>query len=156
MTEAVDTLGYRLKVGIVVPSTNTTVQPETDALRLPGVTYHVGRIPITERKITTDTFLDHAAAMRAGIEKASDEVMTAGVQALIQGVALECFWGGLAGSADLRKRLEGRAGVPVILGSEAVRAGLKAFGARRIAVLTPHMPKGDEEVRTWFWRASQD
>lgn len=156
MTEAVDTLGYRLKVGVVVPSTNTTVQPETDALRLPGVTYHVGRIPITERKITTDTFLDHVAAMRAGIEKASDEVMTAGVQALIQGVALECFWGGLAGSADLRKRLEDRAGVPVILGSEAVRAGLEAFGARRIAVLTPHMPKGDEEVRAWFAEAGFD
>lgn len=153
MSEAVDTLGYRLKVGVVVPSTNTTVQPETDALRLPGVTYHVGRIPITERKITTDTFLDHVAAMRAGIEKASDEVLTAGVQALIQGVALECFWGGLAGSADLRKRLEDRCGVPVVLGSEAVRAGLEAFGARRIAVLTPHMPKGDEEVRAWFTEA---
>lgn len=156
MTEAVDTLGYRLKVGVVVPSTNTTVQPETDALRLPGVTYHVGRIPITERKITTGTFLDHVAAMRAGIEKASDEVMTAGVQTLIQGVALECFWGGLAGSAELRKRLEDRCGVPVILGSEAVRAGLEAFGARRIAVLTPHMPKGDEEVRTWFEEAGFD
>lgn len=156
MSDAVDCLGYRLKVGVVVPSTNTTVQPETDALRLPGVTYHVGRIPITERKISADTFLDHVAAMRAGIEKASDEVMTAGVQALIQGVALECFWGGLAGSADLRKRLEDRCGVPVILGSEATRAGLEAFGARRIAVLTPHMPKGDEEVRAWFAEAGFD
>lgn len=153
MSTAPDTLGYRLKVGVIVPSTNTTVQPETDALRLPGVTYHLGRIPISDRKISSDSFLDHVAAMRAGIEAASDQVMTAGVDALIMGVALECFWGGLAGSAGLRARLEDRAGVPVILGSEAVRAGLEAFGARRIAVLTPHMPKGDDEVRGWLQEA---
>lgn len=156
MNTPVDCLGYRLKVGVVVPSTNTTVQPETDALRLPGVTFHVGRIPITDRKISAESFLDHVAAMRAGIKDASDQVMTAGVQALIMGVALECFWGGLAGSADLRKHLEDRCGVPVVLGSEAVRAGLEAFGARRIAVLTPHMPKGDEEVRAWLQEAGFD
>lgn len=153
MIEPKDCLGYRLKVGVVVPSTNTTVQPETDDLRLPGVTYHLGRIPITDRKISTDNFLDHVAAMRAGIETASDQVMTAGVEALIVGVALECFWGGLAGSAELRERLEARCGVPIVLGSEAIRAGLDAFGARRIAVLTPHMPKGDEEVRDWLDQA---
>jgi maleate isomerase len=156
MNTPVDTLGYRLKVGVVVPSTNTTVQPETDALRLPGVTYHIGRIPIADRKISADSFLDHVAAMRAGIEDASDQVMTAGVQALIMGVALECFWGGLKGSAELRKRLEDRCGVPVVLGSEAIRAGLEAFGARRIAVLTPHMPKGDDEVCAWLQEAGFD
>jgi crotonobetainyl-CoA:carnitine CoA-transferase CaiB-like acyl-CoA transferase len=32
-----DRLGYRLKLGIVIPSTNTIVQPETDAMRPPGV-----------------------------------------------------------------------------------------------------------------------
>ena len=32
-----DTLGNRKRIGLVVPSTNTTVQPETDMLRVPGV-----------------------------------------------------------------------------------------------------------------------
>lgn len=156
MSEGVDCLGYRLKVGVVVPSTNTTVQPETDALRLPGVTFHVGRIPIAEKTISADTFLDHVAAMRAGIETACDQVMTAGVDRLIMGVALECFWGGLAGSTELRTRLEERTGVPVVLGSEAIRDALQALGARRIAVLTPHMPKGDAEVRAWLVEAGFD
>jgi maleate isomerase len=153
MTDPVDALGWRLKVGVVVPSTNTTVQPETDACRVPGVTFHTARIPIVEKKITADGFLDHVAAMRAGIEKACDEVMTAGVQALIMGVALEAFWGGLKGSAELRARLEEHTGVPVTLGSEALRLALEAFGARRIAVLTPHMPQGDAEVRAWLEEA---
>lgn len=150
MSDRPDTLGHRLKVGMVIPSTNTTVQPETDAVRVEGVTFHVGRIPITERKISSDSFLDHVAAMRAGIETAGEQVLTAGVHSLIMGVALECFWGGVDGSRQLRERLADHLGVPIILGSDAVKAGLDAFGVRRIAVLTPHMPKGDEEVRNWL------
>lgn len=151
MTDAPkDALGYRLKVGVVMPSTNTIVQPETDAVRVPGVTWHTGRIPITNRKISTDNFLDHVAAMRAGIETAADQVMTAGIDCLIMAVALEAFWGGVAQSRKLREGLEAHAGVPVILGSEAVAEALLAVGAKSIAVLTPHMPKGDAEVRGWL------
>lgn len=153
MSDETDCLGWRLKVGVVVPSTNTTVQPETDRCRLPGVTFHVGRIPIQEKKIDQSSFMDHVAAMRAGIETASDQVMTAGVQALIMGVALEAFWGGLDGSAALEAKLSERTGVPVILCSDAMRSALDAFGAKRIAVLTPHMPQGDEQVRAWFEEA---
>ncbi|MGB3553639.1 MAG: Asp/Glu racemase [Jannaschia sp.] len=145
-----DALGYRLKVGVVMPSTNTIVQPETDAVRVPGVTFHTGRIPITNRKISSDNFLDHVAAMRAGIETATDQVKTAGIDCLIMAVALEAFWGGVAQSRSLREGLESHAGVPVILGSEAVADALTAVGAKSIAVLTPHMPKGDVEVRGWL------
>ena len=150
MTKGQDSLGYRQKIGVVVPSTNTIVQPETDAVRLPGVTYHIGRIPISNKKISTDNFLDHVAAMRAGIETATDQVMTAGVDRLIMGVALEAFWGGRSGSEDLKAKLGAHAEIPVILGSDAVADGLRAFGAKTIAVLTPHMPKGDAEVRNWL------
>ncbi|EFL87538.1 Asp/Glu racemase [Ahrensia sp. R2A130] len=150
MTDRSDSLGHRQKIGVVVPSTNTIVQPETDACRLPGVTYHIGRIPISNKKISTDNFLDHVAAMRAGIEIAIDQVMTAGVDQVIMGVALEAFWGGLAGSRDLKSKLSDHAGVPVILGSDAVAGALRAFEAERIAVLTPHMPKGDEQVKAWL------
>ncbi len=31
-----DSLGYRKKFGVAAPSTNTTVQPEYDAMRPPG------------------------------------------------------------------------------------------------------------------------
>ena len=36
-----DTLGWRLKLGVLVPSTNTSVQPEYDAMRPSSVTNHV-------------------------------------------------------------------------------------------------------------------
>ena len=50
-----DRLGYRLKLGVVIPSTNSIVQPETDAMRPPGVTNHIGRIHIPDLPLTNDT-----------------------------------------------------------------------------------------------------
>ena len=150
MTAPIDALGDRLKVGVVMPSTNTIVQPETELVRLPGVTWHTGRIPISNKKISMDNFLEHVEAMRAGIETATDQVKTAGIDSLIMAVALEAFWGGVEQSNSLKEKLADHAGVPVILGSDAVADALRAFEAKSIAVLTPHMPKGDVEVRNWL------
>jgi maleate isomerase len=152
-----DQLGFRKLIGLVVPSTNTVVQPETDALRPRGVTNHVGRIPLVERKLTDEkAYLDHVAAMRAGIETAIEQVMTCKPHHMIMGVALEAFWGGVKGAAQLQAQLEAKVGVGVSIGSTSIDAALKKFGARRIAVLTPHMPKGDDEVRTYFTEAGYE
>lgn len=149
-----DSLGWRRRIGIVMPSTNTSVQPECDDLRPRGVTNHIARISITERPLNTDqAFMEHVEAMRSGIGAAIDQVMTCEPEHVIMGVALEAFWGGVAQAEALRKELEERAGVGVTMGSDAVKAALDAFGSKRIAVLTPHQPKGDEVVQAWFEEA---
>jgi maleate isomerase len=152
-----DTLGYRLRIGIVVPSTNTTVQPETDAVRVPGVTCHTGRVTIKERPLNTEeAFYEHMQMMREGMGGAIDQIMTAGLDHLIMGIALESFWGGVAAADKLQADLAQRAGVGVSMGSTASVAALKQFGARRIAILTPHQPRGDEIVRAYFVEAGFD
>jgi len=138
-------------IGIVMPSTNTSVQPESEALRPRGVTNHVARISIQERPLSSDeAFMEHVAAMRAGIGDAIDQVMTCAPDHLIMGVALEAFWGGVDQAEALRGELEARAGVGVSMGSDSLRAALDAFGARRIAVLTPHQPRGDAVVQAYL------
>ncbi len=146
-----DTLGYRKRIGIVVPSTNTTVQPECEMLRPPGVTNHTGRSTIKERPLNSEqAFFEHMEMMREGMTVAIDQIMTAGLDHLIIGIALETFWGGVAAADKLQAELAVRAGVGISMGSTAAVAALKAFGARRIAVLTPHQPRGDEIVRTYL------
>lgn len=147
----VDCLGWRNIIGIVMPSTNTSVQPECEALRPRGVTNQIARISIPERKITSeDAFAEHIEAMRSGIGPAIDQVMTCGPQHLIMGVALEAFWGGPKQADALRKRLEDRAGVGVSMGSDSLCAALECFQAKSIAVLTPHQARGDEVVREYL------
>ena len=152
-----DTLGFRKRIGLVVPSTNTTVQPETDALRVPGVTCHTGRVTIKERPLNTEeAFNEHMQMMRDGMGTAIDQIMTAGLDHLIMGIALETFWGGVAAADKLQADLTQRAGVGVTMGSTAMVAALKAFGARKIAILTPHQPRGDEMVKAYFLEAGFD
>lgn len=146
-----DALGWRKRIGFVVPSTNTIVQPEADAVRPRGVTFHIARVSIRERPLTSEqAFLEHVQAMRDGLGAAIEQVMTAAPDHLVMGVALEAFWGGVEASRKLEAELAEKAGVGVTMGSTAVAAALRAFGCTRIAVLTPHQPRGDEMVRAWF------
>ena len=149
-----DSLGWRKRIGVVVPSTNTTVQPECEAFRVPGVTNHLARVSIKERPLNSEqAFLEHVQAMRDGIGGALDQVMTCKPDHLIMGIALEAFWGGVAAADRLGTELAERAGVGVSMGSVATAAALRAFGARRVAVLTPHQPRGDEMVRAYLAEA---
>ncbi len=152
-----DTLGFRKRIGIVVPSTNTTVQPECEALRPRGVTNHTARSTIRERPLNTEeAFFEHMRDMREGIAVAIDQIKTAGLDHLIVGISLETFWGGVDAAAKLQEQLTVRAGVGISMGSTAAVAALKAFGAKRIAVLTPHQPRGDEMVRLYLTGAGFD
>jgi len=96
-----DTLGCRKRIGIVVPSTNTTVQPECESLRPRGVTNHIARSTIRERSLNTEqAFMEHMEAMREGTDAAIDQVMTSGPDHLIMGIALETFWDGVGHLRD--------------------------------------------------------
>ena len=50
----VDSLGYRMKFGVIAPSTNTSVQPEFDSMRPVGVTNHFSRIIIPDDPVHSD------------------------------------------------------------------------------------------------------
>jgi maleate isomerase len=152
-----DSLGFRKRIGIVVPSTNTTVQPECENLRPHGVTNHVARSSIKERPLNTESaFLEHMQDMREGIGIAIDQIITAGPDHLILGISLETFWGGIAAAAKFQRELSQRAGIGVSMGSTASVSALNAFGAKRIAVLTPHQPRGDDTVRVYLAEAGYE
>src|ERR1700692_4047347 len=101
-----DRLGYRLKLGIVIPSTNYIVQPETDAMRPPGVTNHIGRIHIGDLPLTNDTeFASMVEAIGPDLFGAVDRVMTCKPAHLIMAMSIPTFWGGVAGAEQLRARM---------------------------------------------------
>ena len=146
-----DALGFRKKFGVIAPSTNTAVQPEFEAMRPRGVTNHFGRIHIPNDPIRNDDEFNRLMDnIRGEMLQAVDRVMTCEPDYLIMGMSSETFWDGLEGSVRLRERVEARAGVKVAMGSDASQAALSRYGARRIAVITPYMPVGDEQVRRFF------
>lgn len=148
----VDALGYRRKFAVVAPSTNTIVQPEFDAMAPHGVTSHFSRIHIPDDPLSSDAdFEQLMVRIRAELLNAVDRAMTARPDYLVMGMSSETFWGGLAGSKELETKLKERSGLKVAMGSDASQAALRAYGdIKRISVVTPYMPVGDEEVRKFF------
>ena len=148
----VDALGWRLKLGVIAPSTNTVVQPEFDAMRPPGVTNHFGRIHIPNDPLRgDDDFTRLIETVRQELLSAVDRVTTCEPDHLVMGMSSETFWDGLDGSERLRERVEARAGVRVTMGSDAARQALARYGMiRRLGIVTPYMPVADAQVRRFF------
>ena len=148
-----DSLGYRLKLAVIAPSTNTSVQPEMDDMRPHGVTNHFGRIFIPDDPIRNDADFEQLLVnIRASMETTIEQVITCDPDRLVMGMSSETFWDGVEGAKELERRMsEVAGGRPVSMGSDAVNDALKCYGdIRRIAVVTPYMPVADKQVQRYF------
>jgi maleate isomerase len=146
-----DSLGWRQKFAVLIPSTNTSVQPEFDAMRPPGVTNHISRIRIPNIPLETDADFQRLIELIAcAQDEAVDAVMSCEPDRLVLGISAETFWDGLKASRELKRHLEQRTGLPVSMGSEACDAAFKVLGLKRIALLTPYQPVGDANVKRFF------
>ncbi|MGH7907150.1 MAG: maleate cis-trans isomerase family protein [Candidatus Binataceae bacterium] len=147
----VDALGYRMKFGVIAPSTNTIVQPDFDDMRPRGVTNHYARIFIPNTPLNSDADFELLMEnIRKELLAAVDRVVTCEPDYLIMGMSSETFWGGLEGSSRFRERVEGHSKLKISMGSDASQEALRRLGARRLGVITPYMPVGDKNVRRFF------
>jgi maleate isomerase len=147
-----DTLGFRKTFGVVAPSTNTSVQPEYDDFRPRGVTNHFARIDIPNNPVHSDADFDQLMKnIRGSLEEAIARVITCEPDAIIMGMSSETFWDGLDGSKRLQERTEKISGRPVVMGSDACQAALRKYGdIKRLGIITPYFPIGDNQVRKFF------
>ena len=148
-----DSLGHRAKFGVLAPSTNTSVQPEFDAMKPWGVTHHHSRLIIPDMKVTGDkTFLAMMDLIRAALFPALEAVLSCRPDYIVLGMSAETFWDGLDGAKELQRKLDKVAKMGVCMGSDACQAALRAYGknVKRLGVITPYMPIGDKQVRRFF------
>ena len=91
-----DSLGYRANWGVIIPSTNTSVQPEFDDMRPRGVTNHTVRISIPDEPVNSDeefnALMDN---IRREFDSAILRVMTCNPDYIVMGMSAEKFWDGL-------------------------------------------------------------
>ena len=142
----VDAWGWRMKFGVVTPSTNTIVQPHYDAMAPKGVTNHISRMHIPDDPVRSDEDFDELIRrIDVALEESIDRVMTCRPDHLILGISAESIWGGgLEPAREIERRIETRAGsdIGVTQAADALPAALRAFGdgIRRIAIVCPYYP----------------
>jgi maleate isomerase len=147
-----DALGYRKKIAVIIPSTNTIVEPDVYAMMVPGVTAHISRIHIRDQNLSSDeAFEQLLLQIRDEIKFAIERVLTCEPDAMMMGMSAETFWDGLEGNREFTARIQSYAGgLNVATGAEACEKALQAFGAKTIGVVTPYQPIGDKNVVHFF------
>lgn len=147
-----DALGWRKKFGVIIPSTNTIVEPDFYRMTVPGVTAHIGRIHIRDQNLSSDeAFQNLLQQIRIEIKYAVERVMTAEPDYMVMGMSAETFWDGVEGNRRFTRMISDWAGgLPVATGAEACERALKLFGVRNIGVVTPYQPIGDRNVVRFF------
>ena len=146
-----DVLGWRRKFGVIAPSTNTIVEPDFYAMTVPGVTAHFSRIHIRDMNMDSDEGMQRLLdQIRDEIAASVERVMTAEPDYMVMGMSAETFWGGVEGNRQFIKQINDLSGLDVATGAEATERALNLFGAKRIGVVTPYQPIGDENVVRFF------
>jgi maleate isomerase len=89
--------------------------------------------------------------VREEIGHAVARVMTAEPDYLVMGMSSETFWGGMQGNRRfIREIQEMSGGLGVATGAEACERALQLFGVKRLGVVTPYQPVGDENVKRFL------
>ena len=146
-----DALGWRAKFGVLAPSTNTIVEPDFYRMIVPGVTAHFSRIHIRNQALGNDAAMEALLdQIREEMEYTVQRVMTAEVDYMVMGMSAETFWGGMAGNREFIRQIKDWSGLDVATGAEACERALGLFGAKKIGVVTPYQPIGDENVIKFF------
>ena len=144
-----DALGWRCKLGVMAPSTNTIVQPDFDDMRPAGVTNHYSRIFTPNAKaLSNESFRAGIDTIGSNVMDAIRSVMTCEPDYLVMGISALSFFGGAKGAEAFAKRIVEETGLRLTTGSQATSAAIATLGGiRRIAVLTPYWPVMNAEVK---------
>lgn len=147
-----DALGHRAKVGILVPATNTIVEPELAAMQPPGVTNHVSRMGRIKRDMVDLDQYRKVLGSSLDMEQAIDALVACEPNIVVHGHSLDSFALGLEGAREMQTRMEAAfGGIPVVIPSLALLAALKTIGGpRSLGILTPYMQPGDEACAGFF------
>lgn len=147
-----DIQGYRMKFGVLGPSTNTHVQPDFDDLRVHGVTNHYSRIVVDNAQaVSNETFMAGAWEISNNTIAAVEGVLTCAPNYLVMGMSAVTFFGGAEGGRKWCENVEQISGLGVSTGAEATVAALKAYGGiKKVAFFSPYYPTANAEVANFF------
>ena len=147
---SLDALATRAKIAVIVPATNTIVQPEMEAMRPVGVSNHVSRMLLPVRPYDDMQAYRQALETEKGnLEEALNLVLPCEPHAVAHGHSIHSFRGDRVRALAEQERLEQLAGIPFVTPSMAVLNGSivirPSAGVRRSTVR--HRPRSGQSAR---------
>jgi maleate isomerase len=125
-------LGWRMRLGVLLPSVNTVAEPQLQAMLPDGVSLHTTRLKLTgstpEELLGMTQNVEEASRLLADVEP--DRI-------LFHCTATTTFDVGMP--VRLRERIEAATGLPATVTSEALIAAFEALGVRKLVLVTPYI-----------------
>ncbi|MEH6586093.1 MAG: Asp/Glu racemase [Halioglobus sp.] len=150
-------IGHRAKIGVIIPSTNTSVEYDCQRVIPRGVSWHFSRFMVEHADLSDDdNFIRFLEMLRETIGASIESLMTCKPDHVMMGMSAETFWGGIEGNDGFVDRIQEAVGdIGLTTGANAVIAALEALAVpgnanKNIAVITPYQPIGDKNVHLFF------
>jgi len=141
-TQQAKPLGWRARLGVIIPTVNTVTEPEFSAMAPDGVTSHFTRMPIHLHP-EEDDFKKLMDDLQIRLE----ELKTCGSTI----VAYNCTVGSMACPAVLLKaKLEDVTGAPGVATASSVLKALEVLGVKRISMATPYSEETNEHEKEYL------
>jgi maleate isomerase len=138
--------GWRLRLGMLIPSVNTEAEPQIEAMLPAGVSLHTTRLKMVESQTPRELL-----GMADRVEEGAMLLADAGVdRILFNCTAVTTFEPGLADR--IRDRITQATGLPAIATADAVVAALRALGARKIVMVTPYLQEVNDRETAFLAR----
>lgn len=148
MSKLTPDYGPRARVGIAVPHTNPTVEPEMRALLPPSIGVYATRL--THPAPRVEERLNHY------VRHMPEAISTFGEMKLAA-FGFGCTGSSYVAGLELEDRLTAeaieRTAIPVITAAQAIRAALKSLGCTSIALISPY-PEALAEAGYRYWEAA--
>lgn len=139
-------MAVRTRIGVMVPSTNTTFEADCQLVAPQDVTIHGHRMWLTNEFSDNDG-MDR---MNAEIESAARYLATANVDVIAYGCTTGSFYKGPGWDEEMMQLINKVAGVPATATSPSVVEALRYFGAKRLSVASPYPNWNNEKLRTYL------
>ena len=138
--------GSRARLGVVVPSVNTVVEPWFSAVSPAGVSVHAARMLM-------DNALSAEAIVRMDREEgqhAVAQLMSCRPHAIAYCCTASSIVQGLDYDRELEREISHRAGVPCTTATRAILEALRVLGVQTIAAASPYPEDIDSKEHEFF------
>ena len=122
-----------IRLGLIVPSSNTTMEPEFYRMLPNSFSVHTGRLRL--REVTVKGL----AEMEEKIEDEALKLSDASVDVIGYGCTSGSLFRGLGHDKIIEERIEKASGIPAVATAGAVIRALKALKIKKVAVATPYI-----------------
>jgi len=132
------------KVGLIIPSVNTTTEPEFAWISPPRISFHSARVFMN---VTTPEAL---RAMNKEVRGAAELLATLSPDVVAYACTAGTFVDGPEATAALLTELRDIVGCPLVATSDAMIQALRHLGVKRVALATPYPQDVTEVERRFF------